>query len=178
MLQFMGLQRIRHDWKIELDWKFAELIDSSFHHWVLCSSAATQFCPTLQNSMNCSLPDSFVHGIFLARILEWVAISYSRRSSLLQEIFPTQGLNPRVHLLHWQVDSLPLSMKFYHEIAAVQSHLRTPLLLLVILLCPSHLWLLPPLKPWPPQSHPWGLKPISSTFLLLFWPFPMNPKCS
>ena len=29
---------------------------------------------------------------------------------LLQGIFPTQGLNPcLLHLLHWQVDSLPLS---------------------------------------------------------------------
>ena len=31
--------------------------------------------------MNCSLPCSSVHGIFQARILEWVAISFSRRSS-------------------------------------------------------------------------------------------------
>ena len=28
--------------------------------------------------MDCSLPGSFVHGIFQVRILEWVAISYSR----------------------------------------------------------------------------------------------------
>ena len=32
--------------------------------------------------MNCSLPGSSVYGIFLARILEWVAISFSRGSSL------------------------------------------------------------------------------------------------
>ena len=31
--------------------------------------------------MDCSPPDAFVHGIILARILEWVAISFSRRSS-------------------------------------------------------------------------------------------------
>ena len=31
--------------------------------------------------MNCSLPSSSVHGILQARILEWVAISFSRRSS-------------------------------------------------------------------------------------------------
>ena len=31
--------------------------------------------------MDCSLPDSFVHGIFQARALEWVAISFSRGSS-------------------------------------------------------------------------------------------------
>jgi len=32
--------------------------------------------------MNCSPPGSSVHGIFQARILEWVAIAYSRGSSL------------------------------------------------------------------------------------------------
>ena len=33
------------------------------------------------NPMNCNLPGCFVHGIFQARILEWVAISFSRGSS-------------------------------------------------------------------------------------------------
>ena len=40
----------------------------------------TQLCPTLCNPMNCSPPASFVHGIFQARILEWVAIPFSRGS--------------------------------------------------------------------------------------------------
>ena len=38
-------------------------------------------CPTLCDPMDCSLPGSSVHGIFQARILEWVAISFFRRSS-------------------------------------------------------------------------------------------------
>ena len=42
---------------------------------------ATQSCPTLCNPMDYSLPGSTVQGIFRARILEWVAISFSRRSS-------------------------------------------------------------------------------------------------
>ena len=40
----------------------------------------TQSCLTLCKPMDCSLPGSSVHGIFQARILEWVAISFSRRS--------------------------------------------------------------------------------------------------
>ena len=40
-----------------------------------------QSCPTLCDPMNSSLPGSSVHGILLARILEWVAIPFSRRSS-------------------------------------------------------------------------------------------------
>ena len=38
-------------------------------------------CPTLCNTMDCSPPGSSVHGIFQARVLEWVAISFSRGSS-------------------------------------------------------------------------------------------------
>ena len=41
----------------------------------------TQLCPILCDPMDCSLPGSSVHGIFQARVLEWVAISFSRRSS-------------------------------------------------------------------------------------------------
>ena len=51
--------------------------------------------------MDCSLPGSSVYGTVQARILEWVDISFSRG------IFPTQGSN--LPLLHWQVDSIPLS---------------------------------------------------------------------
>ena len=38
-------------------------------------------CPTLCDPIDCSPPGSSVHGIFQARILEWVAISFSRWSS-------------------------------------------------------------------------------------------------
>ena len=43
-------------------------------------------CPTLCNSMDCSLPGSPVRGILQTRILEWVAV--------IQGFFPTQGPNP------------------------------------------------------------------------------------
>ena len=44
-------------------------------------SEVTQSCPTLCDPMDRSLPGSAVHGIFQARVLEWVAISFSRGSS-------------------------------------------------------------------------------------------------
>ena len=44
-------------------------------------SSVTQSCLTLCDPMDCSPPGSSVHGILQARILEWVAISFSRRSS-------------------------------------------------------------------------------------------------
>ena len=41
----------------------------------------TQSCPTFCDPMDYSLPGSSIHGIFQARVLEWVAISFSRVSS-------------------------------------------------------------------------------------------------
>ena len=41
----------------------------------------TQLCLTLCDPMDCSPPGSSIHGIFYARVLEWVSISFSRGSS-------------------------------------------------------------------------------------------------
>ena len=65
---------------------------------VVCVFVAQSY-PTFWDPMDCSLPGSCVHGILQARILEWVAIAFSRG------IFLTQALNPG--LLHLQADSLP-----------------------------------------------------------------------
>ena len=51
-------------------------------------SEVAQLCPTLCDPMDCSLPGSSVHGIFQARVLEWIAISFSRGSSRPRD--PTQ----------------------------------------------------------------------------------------
>ena len=47
----------------------------------VCARVHAQSCPTLFDPKDCSPPGSFVHRIFQARILEWVAISFSRGSS-------------------------------------------------------------------------------------------------
>ena len=44
-------------------------------------SEVAQLCPTLLDPMDCSLPCSSILGIFQARVLEWVAIFFSRGSS-------------------------------------------------------------------------------------------------
>ena len=44
-----------------------------------------QSCPTLCGPMDCSPPDSSIHEIFQARVLEWVGISFSRASSWLRD---------------------------------------------------------------------------------------------
>ena len=50
-------------------------------HKVKSESEVAQSYPTLCDAMDCSLPVSSVHRIFQARVLKWVAISFSRGSS-------------------------------------------------------------------------------------------------
>ena len=47
-----------------------------------------QSCPTFCSPIDCSLPGSSVHGILQIRILEWIAIPFSRESSPPRD--PTQ----------------------------------------------------------------------------------------
>jgi len=44
---------------------------------VKSESEVAQSCPTLSEPMDCSPPGSSVHGIFQARVLEWVVIAFS-----------------------------------------------------------------------------------------------------
>ena len=82
----------------------------------MCS--VVQSCLTLSDPMDCSPPGSSVHGIFQARILEWVVISYFRR------YLPNQGSNPYLlNLLHWYTSTglslflkVPfMSLQFYER---------------------------------------------------------------
>ena len=69
--------------------------------WLVCACSVAKSCLILCDFLDCSPPCSSVHGILQARILEWVAISFSRGT------FLTQGLN--LGLLRLQANSLPLS---------------------------------------------------------------------
>ena len=58
-------------------------------------SEVAQLCPTLCSPMDCRPPGSSIHGLFQARVLEWVAVSFSRGSSLhdglpFQNTFPQE----------------------------------------------------------------------------------------
>ena len=46
-------------------------------------SEVAQSCPILCDPMDCSLSGSSVHGIFQARVLEWIAISFSKTNLFL-----------------------------------------------------------------------------------------------
>ena len=75
------------------------------HSIPMCVCAKSlQSCLTLHSPMDCSPPGSSVHGISQTKILEWVAISFSRGSSQ-----PNDQSCVSLHLLRWQVGSSPLA---------------------------------------------------------------------
>ena len=79
--------------------------------------SVVQSCPTLCNPIDCSPPGSSVHGTLQARILEWVAIPFSRG------IFPTQGSSQSLphrrqilYLLSLQGTPTSVILSFYYPI--------------------------------------------------------------
>ena len=83
-----------------VDWFPRPIMKDCFPYVCAC----TQSCPTLCGPMDCRPPGSSIHGILQAKVLKWVAISYSRGSSQSRD---------QTHvcycLLHWQGGPLPLA---------------------------------------------------------------------
>ena len=71
--------------------------------WSDHACSVSQACPALCDPMDCSPPGSSVHGIILARILEWVAISSSRGSSRPRNLTCDFGISciGKWTLYHW-----------------------------------------------------------------------------
>ena len=85
-----------------------------------CCCSVAQSCLTLCYSLDWSPPGSSVHGILQERILEWVAISFSRG-------FLTQGSNPRLLSPALQADSLPAEpsnscIRIFYQTILMKSH--------------------------------------------------------
>ena len=60
------------------------IMASAFYH-AFVHAKVLQSCPALCNPMDCSPPGSCVYGIHQTRILEWVAMPFSRGSSWLRD---------------------------------------------------------------------------------------------
>ena len=73
-LPSMESHRVRHNWS-----DLAAAVSHGMN--VKVKVSITQSSPTLCDSMDCTPPGSSVYGILQARILEWIAIPFSRRSS-------------------------------------------------------------------------------------------------
>ena len=73
---------------------------------VKSESEVTQLCPALRDPMDTSLPGSSVHGIFQARVLEWVAIAFSfdyTDHSKLWKILKEMGIPDHLTYLLWNL---------------------------------------------------------------------------
>ena len=73
-------------------------------------SEVAQSCPTLCDPVDCSLPGSSAHGILQARILEWVAISFSRGEVTSSLLMKERNVSK---IREWH---RPLTDKMYFEI--------------------------------------------------------------
>ena len=80
---------------------------------VKSESEAAQSCPTPSDPMDCSLPGSSAHGIFQARVLEWVVIAFSDRSTYIHSSIHPYSIHPSMykHVLQLQCNPTYLPIK-------------------------------------------------------------------
>ena len=85
---------------------------------IVCSIA--QSCLILCDPMDCSLPGSSGHGIFQGRILEWVAISFSKGSSWPRDQTPVSCMDRWIlyYCTTWEAHLQPTLQK-YHTVVKV-----------------------------------------------------------
>ena len=77
----------------------------------VCVCSVAQSCPALCDPMNCSHPGSSVQGILQARIVEWVAVSYSRVLSLHEGkiyTFKCHSLENGLSCVFYPIGNIPL----------------------------------------------------------------------
>ena len=64
-----------------MDYMPYQIHSERFYHYVYQYQLVAQSRPTLCDPMDCCLPGPTVHGILQARILEWLAMPFSRGST-------------------------------------------------------------------------------------------------
>ena len=79
-----GLSNKHFTFPLSILWKIKWFLSHLPFAWVFCCLVTT-LCPTVCDNMDCSPSSSSVHEISQARILEWVAISFSK-GILTQEL--------------------------------------------------------------------------------------------
>ena len=79
---------------------------------VKSESEVAQSCLTLCNPMDCSLPGSSVHGIFQARVLEWVAIAFSTYYTRCW-LINTLKIKPSNNLIYNRIKIIKMLGKIY-----------------------------------------------------------------
>ena len=88
------------------------------------AAKSLQSCPTLCNPMDCSPQGSSVHGIFQARVLEWVTISFSRGSSQARDQTRVACIAGR-HFTVWATREAHLIWPYIHIYIYIYIHIHT-----------------------------------------------------
>ena len=172
-------------------WGIAESHRKCAHHWAsfmrkMWNSSLSSFSVMcmlshfgsvrLCDPMDCSPPGSSVHGILYTRILEWVAISFSRGSSR-----PRDPAHISQCFLHQQAGSLPLAPPGKHPPPSPPSMLqfqlnlltnyimmhRIKLVILILIVCFQNTNFSVFLLQWRTDDF-WSLFPKSSSFANIF----------
>ena len=97
----------------------------------------TQSCPTLCDPTDCSPPGSSVRGILQVRILEWIAMSFSRGSSRLRDRTQVFGITGRFFTV-WATWEWFFVTEGYSQ---KKKKIQTPLIHTTILVVSGDLWL-------------------------------------
>ena len=74
-------------------WQKTEALMKDWLQSCVCVCSVAQLCLTFCDPTDCSQSGSSVHGIFEARILEWVAISSARESSQSRDQTPASSVS-------------------------------------------------------------------------------------
>ena len=83
---------------------------------VSSESEIAQLCLTLCDAMDYSLPSFSVHGVFQARILEWVAISFSR--GLQADALPSEPPSLKTVISFFFLLLITFSVQFSHSVVS------------------------------------------------------------
>ena len=100
---------------------------------VKSESEVTQSCPTLSNPMDRSLPGFSIHGIFQARVLEWGAIAFSRKVTILIQMTKRDNTTFNIQkmkimasgpITSWEIDGETVETVSDFIFGGLQNHCR------------------------------------------------------
>ena len=90
-------------------------------------SEVAQSCLTLHDPMDCSLPGSSVHGIFLARLLEWGAIAFFGLKASFREYWEAWNKDGEVGRRSDHIELCKLGKRmlfFYMQMETIEEPLK------------------------------------------------------
>ena len=116
-----------HAWSLNAPWtdSYVKQLVPYFAQTSLCTFSITlnlksplslvaKLCPTLWDPTDCSPPGSSVYGILQARVLDWVAIPFSRRSSSPRDLIQVSCIAGRLFTIWANREAHRASQHIFH----------------------------------------------------------------